>query len=200
MSEVYYDMDPDTYKINNFEYIFKEFGLPVIVVEIGCYYGKTTGALVQKIAPQVPNMQYHAIDPFDTSVDVGEDLEKVYQIFINNLNTFPFKKNIILHREKSFDALVKLRERKITPQLIYIDGDHTASTVLSDLVLSFDILAPGGMIVCDDSVLWKYKDKHGNEDPHMSPRMAVESFIMCNWSKIEPFKLPLGTQTAFIKK
>ena len=120
MSEVYYDMDPDTYKINNFEYIFKEFGLPVIVVEIGCYYGKTTGALVQKIAPQVPNMQYHAIDPFDTSVDVGEDLEKVYQIFINNLNTFPFKKNIILHREKSFDALVKLRERKITPDIEYV--------------------------------------------------------------------------------
>ena len=68
------------------------------------------------------------------------------------------------------------------------------------LVLSFDILAPGGMIVCDDSISWKYKDKNGNEDPQMSPRMAVESFIMCNWSKIEPFSLPSGHQTAFIKK
>ena len=69
-----------------------------------------------------------------------------------------------------------------------------------DIVLSFDILAPGGMIVCDDSVSWKYRDKRGNEDPQMSPRMAVESFIMCNWSKIEPFGLPSGHQTAFIKK
>jgi hypothetical protein len=200
MSTAYYDMDPDNIKLNNFEYIFNKVSLPGIVVEVGCYYGKTTGALVHRIVPQVPSMQYHAIDPFDTSIDVGEDLEEIYQMFIKSLNSFPYKDNIIFHREKSFDALVKLRNNKISPQLIYIDGDHTAGVVLSDLVLSFDILAPGGMIVCDDSISWKYKDKNGNEDPQMSPRMAVESFIMCNWSKIEPFSLPSGHQTAFIKK
>ena len=196
----YHDLDPYSHKLKNFEYIISKFGYPNAVVEIGCYYGKTTSQLVNMIAPRNPNLTYFAIDPFDTSIDVDEDLEEVYQIFINNLNTFSFKKNIILHREKSFDALVKLREKKITPQLIYIDGDHTAGTVLSDIVLSFDILEPGGVIVCDDSVTWKYKGKNGIEDPQMSPRMAVETFLMCNWSKIEILLLPNGCQTAFIKK
>ena len=196
----YHDMDPDNHTIINFDYIFKTFGLPRVVAEIGCYYGKTTSTIVNRLAPYIPNLQYYAIDPFSTSVDVGEDLEEVYQIFIKNLNTFPYKDNIIFLRENSFDALVKLRNNKVSPQLIYIDGDHTAGTVLSDIVLSFDILAPGGVIICDDSVVWKYKDKNGIEDPQMSPRMAVESFIMCNWSKIKPISLPNGYQTAFIKK
>jgi cephalosporin hydroxylase len=197
---VYYDLDPDGLKIKNFEHIINTYGYPNIVVEIGCYYGKTTSELVQRIAPRNPNLTYYAIDPFDTSIDVGEDLEMIHDMFMKNLESFPFKNNIVFYREKSFDGLVKLRNDKVAPQLIYIDGDHTASTVLNDLVLSFDILATGGMIVCDDSVVWKYKDKNGTEDPQMSPRMAVETFLMCNWSKINLLHLPNGYQTAFIKK
>jgi hypothetical protein len=199
MTNVYYDMDPDNIKISNFEYIFNKVGLPSVVAEIGCYYSKTTSTIVNRLAPHIPNLQYYAIDPYDTSIDVGEDLEKVCQIFIKNLNSFPYKDNIIFLREKSFDALIKLRNNKISPQFIYIDGDHTAGTVLSDIVLSFDILAPGGVIVCDDSTDWKFKDKNGVTDPQMSPRMAVETFIMCNWSKLNIITLPCGTQTAFIK-
>ena len=197
---VYYDLDPGSEKLKNFDYIINRFGYPNVIVEIGCYYGKTTSELVQAIAPRNPNLTYYAIDPFDTSMDVGEDLEMIHDMFIRNLEQFPYKNNIIFYREKSFDGLIKLRSNKVTPQLIYIDGDHTASTVLNDLVLSFDILAPGGVIVCDDSVVWKYKDKNGTEDPQMSPRMAVETFLMCNWSKIELLHLPNGYQTAFIKK
>ena len=196
----YYDLDPEGQKLKNFEYIINRFGYPGVVVEIGCYYGKTTSQLVQMIVPRNPNLTYYAIDPFDTSIDVGEDLEMIHDMFIKNLEQFPFKNNIIFYREMSFDALIKLRCNKITPQLIYIDGDHTAGTVLNDLVLSFDILTPGGVVVCDDSVVWKYKDKNGIEDPQMSPRMAVETFLMCNWSKIEILQLPNGCQTAFIKK
>ena len=197
---VYYELDPDGVKLKNFDYIINRFGYPDVIVEIGCYYGKTTSELVLAIAPRKPNLTYYAIDPFDTSIDVGEDLEMIHDMFIRNLEQFPYKNNIIFYREKSFDGLIKLRSNKVTPQLIYIDGDHTAGTVLNDLVLSFDILAPGGVIVCDDSVVWKYKDKNGTEDPQMSPRMAVETFLMCNWSKIELLHLPNGYQTAFIKK
>ena len=199
MSELFYDLDSTGLKQRNFEYIFTRLGLPSVVAEIGCYYGKTTSTIVNRLAPHIPNLQYYAIDPFSTSVDVGEDLEEIYQIFIKNLNTFPYKDNIIFLRENSFDALVKLRSNKISPQLIYIDGDHTASTVLSDLVLSFEILERGGVIVCDDSTDWKFKDKNGITDPQMSPRMAVETFIMCNWSKLKIITLPDSTQTAFIK-
>ena len=131
MSELFYDLDSTGLKLRNFEYIFTRLGLPSVVAEIGCYYGKTTSTIVNRLAPYIPNLQYYAIDPFSASVDVGEDLEEIYQIFIKNLNTFLYKDNIIFLRENSFDALVKLRSNKISPQLIYIDGDHTASPPLA---------------------------------------------------------------------
>lgn len=198
MSE-YYDLDPGGVKLQNFEYVFSQFGLPTKIVEVGCYVGKTTGYLVGRIAPEISNLEYIAIDPFDSSVDVKEDLNSIYEIFTKNLDSFPFKKNIELLRDTSTVALIKLYNEGFKPQLIYIDGDHTASTVLSDLVLGFEILEKGGMIICDDSVDWKYQDKDGNTDPQMSPRMAVETFIMCNWSKVKIITLPFGAQTAFIK-
>jgi hypothetical protein len=33
----------------------------------------------------------------------------------------------------------------------------------------------------------------------MSPRMAIEMFIACNWEKLEPIELPHSGQTAFMK-
>ena len=199
MSEQIYDLDPQGLKLNNFEFIFSNFGLPSKIVEIGSYAGKTTGYLVGSVASKVPDLQYIAIDPYDTSLDVKEDLQKVYEVFISNLDNFKFKNNIKLYRETSTSGLIRLFNEGFKPQLIYIDGDHTAGTVLSDLILSFEILDTGGMIVCDDSTDWKYKDVNGVTDPQMSPRMAVESFIMCNWSKLKIIVLPYGTQTAFIK-
>lgn len=199
MSQKYYDLDPEGFKLQNFEFIFSKFGLPSKVIEVGCYAGMTTGYLVGRIAPEVPSLQYIAIDPYSSSVDIGEDLNKIYEFFTTNLDNFKFKNNIKLYRDTSTVALIRLFNEGFKPQLIYVDGDHTASTVLSDLVLGFEILEQGGMIVCDDSVHWKYKDKNGTTDPQMSPRMAVETFIMCNWSKLNIITLPFGTQTAFVK-
>lgn len=83
--------------------------------------------------------------------------------------------------------------------MIYIDGDHRASQVLIDIVLSWQLLNIGGMILCDDSTDWKYEDEKGYAPAQMSPRMAIESFINCNWDKIKVIRMPNASQTAFIK-
>jgi len=199
MSEQVYDLDPMGLKLQNFEYIFTKLGLPERVVEVGCYAGKTTSFIVSRVAPQVPTLQFIAIDPYDTSLDVKEGLYMVYEVFMRNLSGFEYRDSIKLYRDTSTTALIRLYNEGFKPQLIYIDGDHTASTVLSDLVISFEILERGGVIVCDDSTDWKFKDNNGVTDPQMSPRMAVETFIMCNWSKLNIITLPNSTQTAFIK-
>lgn len=199
MIKEYYDLDPDNRVFKNFLSIFERYGLPNCVVEIGCYYGKTTSQLVNKIAPTVPSLKYYAIDPYKNSLDIKENLEELHNIFINNLNSFQFKDNVFFKRESSFDGLIDLYKNKISPQLIYIDGDHTSSVVLGDLVLSFEILQKGGIIICDDSINWKFVDENGKSDPQMSPRIAVDSFIMCNWSKLQVIDLPFCRQTAFLK-
>lgn len=199
MTKEYFDLDVKNITIKNFLNIFEKFGLPNCVVEIGCYYGKTTYQLVNIIAPTIPSLKYYAIDPYKNSLDIKENLEELHDIFIKNLNKFKFKDNIIFKRKTSFEGLVDLYSSKVSPQFIYIDGNHTSSVVLSDLVLSFEILQKGGVIFCDDSVTWKFVDENNKSDPQMSPRMAVDSFIMCNWSKLEVIDLPFCGQTAFLK-
>jgi hypothetical protein len=44
-----------------------------------------------------------------------------------------------------------------------------------------------------------FEDSNGFAAPHMSPRMAVESFLQCNWNKIKIVKLPNSSQTALLK-
>ncbi len=77
-------------------------------------------------------------------------------------------------------------------------GAHTADVVLQDLVLSWNILKKGGVILCDDSGgSWMFADKNGYKPVQKSPRLAVENFIQCFWDKIEIIDLPNNWQTAF---
>lgn len=195
MTDYVYDLDPQNHNYTNFMHIFKTYGVPCKIVEVGAYAGATTTKLINVIGPIIDNLEYVVIDPYSTSLDIKEDLEKIHRVFLDRVNGSPFGRCVKLYRETSFDGLIRLRNEGFKAQLIYIDGDHTASTVLSDLVLSFDILEKGGVIVCDDVGTWKY-----NSDPQMSPKMAVDNFLMCNWSKLNIIELPVAhNQIAFIK-
>jgi predicted O-methyltransferase YrrM len=186
---------------NNIAYIINKFGLPSTTIEIGTYYGMTSVWMAELIAPHNPDYHHYTIDPHSTSVEMGDDFDEVHRSFLHNKSVCEYGNHITHLHKNSFDALIELRNQGVKPQFIFIDGDHTASTVLSDLVLSFEMLPSGGVILCDDVVHWYYEDKHGNRDPQMCPRMAMESFVMCHWSKIRPLVLPspFVTQAAFIK-
>ena len=110
-----------------------------------------------------------------------------------------YNKNITYIPKHSTDGLIELINDNVQAELIYIDGDHKASEVLADLVLSWKLLRVGGVILCDDTTTWRYTDKNGTQSAQMSVRMAVEMFIQCNWQKLNILSLPDGTPTAFIK-
>jgi predicted O-methyltransferase YrrM len=50
----------------------------------------------------------------------------------------------------SIAAAEVLRECAYTPDLIYLDGDHTARGFRADLDLYWEILRPGGYVIGDD--------------------------------------------------
>ena len=99
--------------------------------------------------------------------------------------------------EQRFDANVagrvtKFKERH-TPFLlrqiaegsrydvIYIDGDHNAPAVLSDSVLGWQLLHPGGVMIWDD-YCWRDKPWRLGRLP---PDRAIDGFLSCHLTELQ---------------
>lgn len=178
----------------------RNYGPPRTVIEIGCFEGHTTFGLTEMMVQQNPNYKHYAIDPYDMSDDLPLDvLNDAGKLFMSNLEEFKYKDNVEFIHDTSWNGLLKLLHRGVKADLIYIDGDHRAETVLEDLVLSFNLIDVGGVILCDDSVSWKHQDSDKRYNLQSSPKLAVDNFIQCNWDKVEVLTLNNGYQTAFRK-
>jgi hypothetical protein len=62
----------------------------------------------------------------------------------------------------------------IQADFIFIDGNHTAAFVLTDALMSWYTLKPGGIMVFDD-YLWGAPDTKNSSTT--TPKLAVDSFI-----------------------
>ena len=184
---------------DNINYIFGRFGIPNLWVEIGTFEGGTAFHISDTFSHYVKKMQIYCIDPHSTSDDLKQNLQDVQARFLHNLGVCK-NKNIVYIQKPSAEGLIELINQNVYPQFVYVDGDHKGSTVLTDLVLAFHMLEPGGVILCDDTN-WKHPADSGIPDsPSMTPRMAVENFIQCNWHRLTVLDLPRGgSQTAFVK-
>lgn len=70
----------------------------------------------------------------------------------------------------SINALFELNSNKIFFDIIFIDASHEAIDVLSDGVLSWNILNENGVLIFDD-----YKwDKL--ENYHFRPKVSIDAF------------------------
>jgi predicted O-methyltransferase YrrM len=174
--------------------LIHRFGMPKTVIEIGLFEGNTTFNMAQFIASHYPDYKHYAIDPYGESDDLEKDVvESAEALFRSNLAEFEYKDNIEFINQTSHDALIDLYNRGVRADLIYIDGDHRANAVLEDLVLSYNLLNPGGIILCDDCVAWRHERLQDN------PKLAVDAFIACYWDKMAVEQLPNGYQVALRK-
>jgi predicted O-methyltransferase YrrM len=73
--------------------------------------------------------------------------------------------------------------------LVYIDGSHQAPDVLADAVLGFQLLRSRGIMVFDD-YLWRGGDGEVS-NPANCPKLAIDAFINCNYSKLRIILAPL---------
>lgn len=194
--KVTWDMTPNA--MLNINYIIQNNGIPNTIVEVGVYEGHTTFTMSDLYTKYNPNLTIYGIDPHVGSIEILEDPEMLHRNFMYNMNECK-QKNVKYIRKHSEDGLIDLITQGVKAEFIYIDGDHTSGTVLTDLALSWKLLVVGGIILCDDTGDWKYTDKNGTSAVQMSPRLAVESFIHCNWHKLEIIRVPNMGQTAFRK-
>ena len=194
--KITWDMTPNA--MQNINYIMQNNGVPNTIIEVGVYEGHTTFTISDLYTQYNPNLKIYGIDPHVGSIEILEDPETLHNNFMYNMNECK-QKNVEYIRKYSEDGLIDLINRGVQAEFIYIDGDHTSSTVITDLVLCWKLLVTGGIILCDDTGDWKYTDKNGTSAAQMSPRLAVESFIQCNWHKLEIIRIPNMGQTAFRK-
>jgi len=181
--------------ITSVQSICRQVGFPKTVIEIGVFEGETTFNMSQMISQNVEGYKHYAIDPFDTSADLPEEnILSTKEIFLNNLKESQ-PGLVEFMNMKSFDALIDLRNRGVKADLIYVDGDHRAPEVLQVAVLGFELLNIGGVMLFDDSVVWRYKGDITN-----SPKIAVDNFIQCYWDRLEVLEIPNGYQLAIRRK
>lgn len=193
------DFDPDNLVKDNFVSIFRNHGVPNTVIEIGVFEGKTTTWLSDTFTKFNPSLLIHAIDPHQGSVDLSEfDFTEIRQNFLHNIKSNTHQ-NIVFHDCGSTEGLQRLWHKQVTADLIYIDGNHTAPQVLTDLVLSWQLLNTGGVILCDDATWWRYRDAQGQMALQRSPRIAIDYFVHCNFEDLDILRLPQNHQVAFRK-
>ena len=133
-------------------------------LEFGVNYGRAAIWMLENILTH-ESAQLTGMDIFPD----GLDFEEVY---LSNL-----KKSGFSHKAKTIKGYSQFELRKLplnSFDIIYIDADHRAKAVMSDAVLSWELLKNGGLIIFDD-YLW-YDKKLPDE---LLPNLAINSFVSC---------------------
>ena len=145
-------------------------------LEIGSFQGRSTVWLLENILTD-DTSKITCIDTFEGSeehiTNFSEHIKNLYDVFMHNISKF--KDKIIIKKNKSQIILKQLIE---TYDFIYIDGDHKASSVLEDAVLSFSLLKSGGIMIFDD-YLWFAMKKYID-----NPKSAIDAFLEIYSDKI----------------
>jgi hypothetical protein len=100
------------------------------------------------------------------------------KVFADNLRTSGKCKRVTVIKDRSESVLRNLQPRSF--DIVFIDGSHAARDVLTDSVLSWQLLVDGGLLIWDD---------YGNEKPRdefltlakvpedLKPKAAIDAFL-----------------------
>ena len=96
-----------------------------------------------------------------------------------------FDANVAAHVTKFKSRHTPWLLRQITDgrryDVVYVDGDHHAPAVLSDSVLGWQLLHPGGVMIWDD-YCWRDKPWRLGRLP---PDRAIDGFLSCHLTELQ---------------
>lgn len=137
---------------------FKQFKEPAFITCIDNWTGgdehkvaKTEFMEVEKVFDQVSQICLDFLPK-------GSEIEKLKGLSKHSLSS-------IISRSKFYD-------------LILVDGGHKSKEVILDLVLSWELLRDGGILIIDDYT-WIPKHLTNKDFLINSPKLGVDSFINC---------------------
>ncbi len=162
----------------------------LIVVEVGCFEGRSTVWFADKFLTN-PRSRMYCIDTWEGGEEVERvklnfDMDQVKSNFIQNISLHSRSNQISSKQLTSFQGLVDLsvvHKNKI--DFIYLDGSHTQKDTLIDLVLALNLIKVGGMIVVDD-----YMNSMSTADVLLRPKHAVDFVVRTFNDEVKFFTTP----------
>lgn len=152
---------------------------PIYVLEVGTYAGTSLIAILQHL----PNSFGTAVDAWTDyeeystfmgkSVDLfhGFQARKVEEIFDSNMRAAKLEDRVERYKGDSAIVLPKLIEAKKRFDFIYVDGSHKALDCFADLIMTWHLLKPNGILAIDD---YPYNAEY---DLWESPYNGVNRFL-----------------------
>jgi predicted O-methyltransferase YrrM len=158
-------------------------------LEIGSFEGKSTVWFIENILKN-DKSSITCIDPWMNFIQNENSIntytnkpvenppfsvdfiqENIKQTFLSNIKKTEFKSKVQIIQGFSHEELPRLLCNGSKFDIIFIDGNHTASFVLTDAVMSWYLLKKGGIMIFDD-YLWNLGLSELN-----SPKISIDSFI-----------------------
>jgi predicted O-methyltransferase YrrM len=174
-----------------FERVKRDPNRPMTFVEIGSYEGSSAFWVMNNLLTS-PESRLVCIDAW-----VDPDGDARYAKFLQNIGELPGRERIEVIRDWSHVALRGLLARGFKTDCLYIDGGHDAPTVLRDLVTGFDLVKPGGVVICDD-YLWD-DARFGANHTLGRPKIAIDAFTTIFAKKLRIVQGIPNTQIFFQK-
>jgi hypothetical protein len=153
---------------------------PSVVVEIGSWFGASTRFIAERL-PQ--DGVVYAIDTFLGSEEhfalgLQELVSRVRKQFLSNVIHCQLQHRIFPLQMNSEDAV---RLLNVTPQLIYVDGDHSEEGVYRDISSWWEKLATDGTM-CGDDYVGAHPGVHAAVDRFAAEKgLTVNSDVMFWW-------------------
>jgi hypothetical protein len=142
-------------------------GRPTRILEIGSFEGLSACFLLWRL----PLASITCVDPFvgipEHAGMESDDLERTFDSNVALVDATRVRKLVGDSKRRLLDLL----EEEDRFDLVYVDGSHLGLDVLVDAALSWQLVAPSGVVVFDD-----YRWAYLGEDPLLRPGKAIDAF------------------------
>jgi len=142
------------------------------VLEIGSLEGRSALWFLERVINEDGHIW--CVDPWEPYPEFPEMHRGMWKEIEDNFDqNVKGYANLTKIKAHSSEALPYLMGIIKTPfDIIYVDGSHMTKTCLMDMVMGWEMLAVGGIMIVDDYE-WDTRDKKQN------PKLAANSFIEC---------------------
>jgi predicted O-methyltransferase YrrM len=146
--------------------------LPIQAIEVGSFEGVSACWLLDNLLVH-PGSVLTCIDPWDgldklLKERCGSKAERLF-----DLNTRSYGSKLRKIKDYSLPVLGQMLRDKRLFDLVFVDGNHEGLNALTDLVMGWELLKPGGVLVSDDYE-WT------STELRATPRQAYEAFMSMN--------------------
>lgn len=191
------DTRPTRYWFRRIQYLWEEFLVPRApfqrILECGVFEGESLLWACNHLLGE--HGEAIGVDPYNGNIGVRPKTHDVLwpqrlqaakektKARIAEFNAANPNKRCNLIEQESLTFLVNAVTRGWTFDFCYIDGNHFAPEALNDMTFSWQILKPGGVLVCDDLQLSMIGRRRRRNQPHSLE--AWQAFKLCYLGRYE---------------